>query len=180
MTYRMDSAKPAIMKFGYAINYDKEIAEDERQISYLTSDFAVRLAAWAEDRCVREIDPVVTMDGQRWAAFCDIADAFVAVPEIFRDTLDLTNDDLRALWVYLSSGSDPNKIAKDPFGAEQPGDYARGARLSEARVFFPWPGNTFGEWRSMRETGPRGRAALLKKAKADRARHLRNKAKFGR
>lgn len=161
----MDSGKPAIMKFGYAINYDEEIAEDERQIVYLTSDFAKRIAAW--------------VDGQRATGWqpTDVSDVLIGAPEIFREALDIVTDDLRAMWVYLSSECDPEKIVKDPFGPEQPGDYRRGSQLMAVPVFFPLDAKTWHDWRCV---GEGGRKERLRLAKAALSRHTRNRAKFGR
>lgn len=151
--------------FGYAINYDKEIAKDERQIAYLTSDFAQRVGAW--------------VDGQRAIGRqpTDVSDVFVNAPEIFSETLGLVTDDLRALWVYLSSECDPEKIAKDQFGPEQNGDYQRGILLLRLPVFFPLDADTWQDWRCM---GEGGRKDALRLAKAAISRHKRNQPKFGR
>jgi hypothetical protein len=162
VTYRMESAKPAIMKFGYSVDYDKEILNDERQIAYLSSDFAKSVSAW--------------VDGQRASGWqpTDVSDVLVGAPWIFGETLGLVTDDLRAMWVYLSSECDPEKIAKDPFGPEQPGDYRRGSQLMAMPVFFPLDADTWHDWRCM---GEASRKESLRLAKAAISRHRRNKAK---
>lgn len=162
MTYRMESAKPApARKWGYSIDYDKEIANDEREISYLSSEACRAFAAVVEAKHV---------EGYPYAGQMQTADVLFYAPEL-HEALGLTKDEVRAFFVALEA--DDDKIPT-LYGARQPGDWRVGDKVADR--IGPDGLEPLHRWYVPRETA---RVDALKKAKARLSRHKRNKEKYG-
>lgn len=164
MSYRcLDSAKRATHTFGYALDYDAEIANDAAWIAFYSRPDIVAIAQWASTFVTSGRNNPSDVSGWR------VWDVLATAPHL-RELLGFSIDDARAI-CYLAE-VDPN-----PFGEAQPGDYKRGSEAAD-RAACPVAGK-HGSWWEFRCTTEPERLASLKKAKADLARHTRNKAKHG-
>lgn len=148
--------------WSYQIDYDKEIAADEVEVAYLSDARTIKIAALFEEWI--EANPSTD--------YWDLNDLLWFVPES-ADLLGFTGDDVRTLFAH----GDHSPEVEARFGEAQRGDYQRGNALWSKPSLDPR--EDWASWRALRESGPRGRAALLKKAKASLSRHRRNKAKYG-
>lgn len=162
MTYRMESAKPRpASPWGYRIDYAAEIANDERDIAYLSGDVCKAFSAVVEAR---------HLAGDPYAGQLQTADVLFYAPEL-HVVLGLTKDEARALFVALEADDDRIPAL---YGTRQPGDYRLGNAVAERKG--PNGLDELWQWYVPRETA---RVAALKQAKARLSRHKRNREKHG-
>jgi hypothetical protein len=140
------------MRWGYAIDYGKEIAADEKQVAQLTDPLVALVSQELLPRAMKAYPGSVP---SQWNLY-----QLLAYPVEGRREraarFGLSMDDLRALSVYEND---------DTFGeVPKPGDYARGEALGKQWADFP----VYTEEQ---------RVKALRGARAALARHKRNKAK---
>lgn len=139
-------------RWGYAIDYDKEIAEDERLIAQLTDPLTVLVSQELLPRALKAYPGSIASEWTLYQLLAHPVEGRVERAALF----GLSMDDLRALSVYEND---------DAFGeASKPGDYPRGEVLGKQWADFP----VYTEDQ---------RAEALRVARAALARHRRNKAK---
>lgn len=139
-------------RWGYAIDYDKEIAVDEKQVAQLTDSLTVLASQELLPQAMKAYPGSVV---SQWNIY-----QLLAYPAEGRREraarFGLSMDDLRALSVYEND---------DTFGeAPEPGDYRRGEAIGKQWADFP----VYTEEQ---------RVKALRGARAALARHRRNKAK---
>ena len=141
--------------WGYAINYAAAIAEDDRVI------------ALYDGPVMRAMSAALTDEEQRWISEgyqIDVAHFVLREPETRAAMIGLTSDDANDL-AFLACADDyePSDVARKLAARATPGAYSRALALA-AR--FPDPAYLESV-----------RAAIVRSAKASRARHMRNAAK---
>jgi hypothetical protein len=145
--------------WGYIIDYDKAIREDEARIAHLSSEASIRAS--------RELLPearAALPDFDGWDVYYLVTykpEGVAARAAVF----GLTLEDVRA-WAYLCDSQDDALWAL--VGDPQPGDYARGKAVDDRLGRY-----AFDVWSEA------DRRRALSKAKAALARHKRNKDLYG-
>jgi hypothetical protein len=160
MSYRQDapSRRPPV-QWSYALDYDKEIASDEARIALYDGPVTRAITASLDD---------VERTFKKQTGYYDAFSWLWYKPELVTARaaiLGLSDDELCALARYQDTGREPEHV--QAYSAR----YTRQAgvqvaplvkRLEEVEVLLE-----------------EERLKRLKKAKTDRARHIRNKAKYG-
>jgi hypothetical protein len=152
--------------WSHKIDYDAEIAKDEANVAWLSSDLCKKLAALVDERKAL---------GETYLEAIDLC---VKYPDVVPGLLGLTKQDV-ADWLvsqdYAGYGPSWNPELEAQLTATfGEGNFRRGNEI--ARRPCPDQGETehLGHWRPC---GEAGRVERLKKAKTDLSRHKRNKAK---
>lgn len=161
--------------WSYELNYEAEIALDEARIAYLSSEFAIKTAAAVEE--------LIQNKAWEYIEGCQFDTLLYLRPEL-AEVFGLSGADVRAIFeakdMHPSTEAEAIKVLEERYGPSQEGDYRRGVYLWEKALCIVPETSCWGEWRAIRETGKRGRAELLKHAKATLSRHRRNREKYGR
>lgn len=142
--------------FGYAIDYAKAIAEDERVIAYLSSPGAALIGPVADAHLAEYGSPA--------RSILDLC----YVDRTLGAKLGISDAALRGMAAWAD-------WQEEPWGAGEPGDYP--AAFAAWKTESVEPGVP---WERFDPVGEGQRIAWLKRAKASLARHKRNREKFGR
>lgn len=162
MSYRQDapSRRPPV-QWSYALDYDKEIANDEAAIALYDGPVTRAITASLDD---------VERAFKGQTGYYDAFSWLWYKPELVISRaaiLGLSDDDLCALARYQDTGREPEHVQA----------YSdRCTREVYARARVPMLVKRLEEVQVLLEDE---RLKLLKKAKTARARHIRNKAKYG-
>lgn len=153
----MSYSRRSVTGWGYAIDYDKAIADDRALIALLESKTMVCIS--------QELLPEAKADHPDFASWTPYSlVAYKADGLLHRAAkLGLTREDVRA-WAYFMD--ETNDSVWDVLGDEQKGDYRRGQDLDTSM-------------RDIEVYTEAERKKALAKAKVSLSRHQRNKQKWG-
>lgn len=166
------------VSFGYKIDYDKEIAEDEKNIAHYDSPIMRAIS----QSLTREEEASIK-SGQRFEADIWLWYSERLLPERAR-ILGLSQEDVEILASQMAEDW-PDWVEKNPWVAAL-AEEGEGARRAEGPTYHAASGSfrsprvreILGPLENMDVLTEDHRVALLKKAKTSLSRHKRNKEKF--
>lgn len=148
--------------WAYKIDYAKEIANDEREIAYLSGEVC---------KSFSKVVQAQVEAGNPYARQLQTTGVLALAPELY-EVLGLSKDEARALFVAEEIEAEHIPTL---YGPVQRGDWSAGIKIFDR--IGPNGYDTLGRWYVPTENS---RLEGLRKAKASLTRHKRNQEKYGK